>query len=80
MATAMTKDLYEQILEADRIHLKEMNLYVPAFQNSADNWPMANYLGERMAQTLYKHGQISEPMNITVCLSQDKNELFGIGE
>lgn len=80
MATAMTKDLYEQILEADRIHLKEMNLYVPAFRNSADNWPMANYLGERMAQTLYKHGQISEPMNITVCLSQDKNELFGIGE
>lgn len=77
-ATAISRDIYQQVVDADQRHLTKMDLYVPSFGNQGDNWPLANYLGEIMSRTLYKHGQISRPIEITVVLDQEKNELYGI--
>ena len=75
---AITQDIYQQVLNADNGRTKEMNLYVPSFQSTTDNWPMAVYLGERVSRTLYKHGQISTPIQITIVPDPERNKLYGI--
>lgn len=75
---AITQDIYQQVLNADNGRTEEMNLYVPSFQSTTDNWPMAVYLGERVSRTLYKHGQISTPIQITIVPDPERNKLYGI--
>ena len=70
--------LIQQIVESDEKHLEEMTLKTPVYTNQEDNWPHAVYFGDRISKTLYQHGVISRPIQITISPSKEVNDLFGL--
>lgn len=73
----MSRDVMEQIIAADRAGEREATIYVSK-TGSSDNWPQATYMGPRISATLYKHGLISEQMQLTIVPSEEFNEKYGI--
>lgn len=76
-AAAVSNDLVDQVIAADRALLTDVTVYVPMY-NSDDNWPQAIYMGHNFGATLYRHGITSKMMNITIEPSEEKNIEFNI--
>ena len=70
-------DMIEQIKKADEAHQKEMVLHVPKGDN-LDNWPHPMYMGENISRTLYRHGIITRPIEITLQPDVSMNEKYNI--
>lgn len=79
---AISRDILDQILTADRDGQKEMVLYVPyhvADPETEDNWPHTLILMHRISGVLYKHGITSEYIYIVdVQPSEEMNQRFGL--
>ena len=73
---AIDNDIIEQIIQADKAGLEEMNLYLPSFAENVDNWPLALYANDRFTKTLHKHGLISRRIEVTIVLDEEKNREF----
>ena len=69
--------MIEQIKKADEAHQKEMVLHVPKGDN-LDNWPHPMYMGENISRTLYRHGIITRPIEITLQPDVSMNEKYNI--
>lgn len=69
--------LIEQIIESDKNFSDEMILYVPKGDN-IDNWPHPMYMGDRISNTLYKHGLISKPIKIKIKPNETINKQYNI--
>lgn len=80
LASAVSRSVYQQIQEADQSGLQEMELYVPVFESYEDNFPLPAYVGAVLSRTLYEHGQISNPINITVVPTRELNVMLGLEE
>lgn len=78
LAAAVSRSVYQQILEADRNGQQEMELLVPVFEGYEDNFPLPNYVGAVLSRTLYEHGQISRPIEITVVPTWELNAALGL--
>lgn len=77
-AIAITRYAYDSIIEADKEHIQELNLHMPMYPSSQDNWPLSNYYGERMSRTLYEHGQISQNIKVNIIIDETLNHLYGL--
>lgn len=73
----MSRDVLEQVIAADRAGLRTAEIYV-SDTGTSDNWPQATYMGKRLANTLYKHGLISNEMELIIVPSMEYNEKFGL--
>ncbi|WP_302297319.1 hypothetical protein [Mitsuokella multacida] len=70
-------DIIQQVQTADRNGDTEVILHVPK-GDDRDNWPHPMYMGKAFSHTLYKHGLISKPMNITIQPDTQMNEKYHI--
>lgn len=77
-AIAITRYAYDSIKEADREHIQELDLHMPIYLSNQDNWPLSYYYGERMARTLYEHGQISQNIKVNIIIDEMLNHLYGL--
>lgn len=73
----VNKDIISQIVKADKAGLLSMKLYVPVSDRD-DNWPHAFYFGERISNTLYKHGIVKNKIEIKIIPDNNKNEKYKI--
>lgn len=73
---AVDMDLLEQVSEASKQGAESIELHVPVGNEATANWPHATYLGTLMSDTLYRHGVIDYPIQITVIPDNDKNKQF----
>lgn len=69
--------IYDQIVEASENGATEVVLHIPKY-NDPNNWPHIVYFGERLSNTLYKHGQIEAPMSIVLVMDENINTDFGL--
>lgn len=74
---AVTQDMLDQIIQADREGLTEITMDMPQW-NSPDNWPHAVYLGEKMSDTLYDHGLIDHKILVWPSPTPEYNIRFGL--
>ena len=68
-----------QYVQADQAGQKQMLLYVPVHTedpDTQDNWPHSVVLLPRITNTLYEHGIINYPIDITVVPSVEMNEKY----
>lgn len=77
IASQISKDLVQQIKEADQAGLTEMTLIVPKGDNR-DNWPHPMYMGKNISRTLYRHGVITKQMQIEIKPDTAMNEKYHI--
>lgn len=74
---AMSRDVVEQLVEADRAGMTHADIYV-SDSGSGDNWPQAVYMGQRVVNSLRKHGILAHDIEVTIVPSQEYNEKFNI--
>lgn len=75
----ISRDIIDQYVQADQAGQKQMLLYVPVHTedpDTQDNWPHSVVLLPRITNTLYEHGIISYPIDITVVPSVEMNEKY----
>lgn len=75
----ISRDIIDQYVQADQAGQKQMLLYVPVHTedpDTQDNWPHSAVLLPRITNTLYEHGIISYPIDITVVPSVEMNEKY----
>lgn len=75
---AIDNDLIDQILTASRAGQEEVTIHAPASDRSS-NWPIAYYVGDRIANTLFEHGILERPIRVTVEPDPDMNRKYGLG-
>lgn len=75
---AIDEDMIDQIVTASEAGQKEMVLHAPASDRSS-NWPIAYYVGERIANTLFEHGVLDAPIQVTVEPDPEMNRKYGLG-
>lgn len=76
---AMSRDVVDQIVQADRDGLVRADIYVSDMgDNADDNWPQATYMAPRIMATLQKHGIISRSFEITIVPSREFNEKYAL--
>lgn len=75
---AIDNDLIDQILTASRAGQKEVTIQAPASGRSS-NWPIAYYVGDRIANTLFEHGILERPIRVIVEPDADMNRKYGLG-
>lgn len=71
----ISRCLVEQVVEADRQGLTEMELHVPKWESS-DNWPHATVLMHRIAYPLREHGLISKAIAVDPVPDWDVSEIY----
>ncbi len=71
------EDLVFQIKEAEKKRLSKVYLHVPQSRTD-DNWPHTTYFGDRISNTLYKHGITKKKLNIEIVPDSQYNEKFGL--
>lgn len=70
-------DILEQIFDARDKGLTEVTVSVPLHPST--DWPLAqSYGGRNVAQALYRHGLISDWMNVTFAPSKEKSIELGV--
>jgi len=74
---SISEDIYNQVMDAYAQGKTTLEVKVPVF-GSGDNWPLPNYMGWRIARTLYEHGQIDCYMEITIVPDAEKNSVHQI--
>lgn len=75
----ISRDLIQQMQEADEAGLSEVVLRLPAYvadPETQDNWPHSLSLMERLPGTLYSHGLISREIQVIPVADTAKNEQF----
>ena len=75
----ISRDIIDQYVQTDQAGQKQMLLYVPVHTedpDTQDNWPHSVVLLPRITNTLYEHGIISYPIDITVVPSTKMNEKY----
>ena len=75
---AVGEDLIAQAQDAEAAGETELELKV-IDAGSGDNWPHTTYLGDRFADTLFKHGLTNRRLSITAVPSGEINEKYAIG-
>ena len=75
---AIDNDIIEQMMTADKAGLDKVDLHLPVFPESDDNWPLTTYGNERFSHSLYRYGLISREMEVTIILDESKNADFGM--
>lgn len=75
---AIDEDMIDQIVTASEAGEQEMVLHAPATDRSS-NWPIAYYVGQRIADTLYEHGVLEAPIQVTVEPDPEMNRKYGLG-
>lgn len=73
----ITQDMIEQVLQAEQEGLDTMALKVPVWTQSG-NWPHPDYMGNRIADSLYKHGVIHRKIDVVPVPSPECNEKYGL--
>lgn len=73
----MSRDVMQQVIEADKAGLRKAEIKV-CDAGTEDNWPQATYMGPRIANSLQKHGLVSNIMELTIVPSQEFNEKYGL--
>ena len=79
MCADISRDLIQQMQEADEAGLSEVVLRLPAYvadPENQDNWPHSLSLMERLPGTLYSHGLISRDIRVIPVADTAKNEQF----
>ena len=72
-------DLIKQIKTAQENGEKEIVLVIPKFEEDDGNWPLSYFIGDRVANALYKHNVVDSYITIKdVKASKEKNDEFGI--
>ncbi len=75
---AVMNDIISQFKEAEENGKQEIVLVIPKF-DSDDNWPLANYVGERMSKALKRHNILDTYITVKdLKLSDEKNKQFNI--
>lgn len=74
---AVNNDILGQLIAADEAGLEELELHVPV-SGRTGNWPHSDIVGERIAATVYKHGLIRHPIQVTVVPDMEINEKYGV--
>ena len=69
----ISRDIIDQYVQADQAGQKQM---LPEDPDTQDNWPHSVVLLPRITNTLYEHGIISYPIDITVVPSTEMNEKY----
>ena len=77
ITAAVTRDVYDQIMEAQEQGNTSVEVKVPVF-GSEDNWPVAYYMGTVIPKTLYEHGQLATLIEVTIVPDMERNELLGV--
>ncbi len=71
-------DVINQFKEAEVNGEQEIILILPRF-NSDDNWPLSNYIGERMSKALKRQKVLDTYIVVKdFKLSEEKNKQFNI--
>lgn len=80
-ASRISKDIYSQVVQASHQNIHAIEIHVPDFRHEGNenNWPITTTnMGNGLAETLYKHRQISHLMEITIIPDAMLNEYYGI--
>lgn len=73
-------DLIDQIKTAQYNGEKEIVLVIPKFKADPGNWPFSYFIGERIANALYRHNVVDNLITVKdVKATTEKNKEFGIG-
>lgn len=71
-------DIINQYKHAEQRGLNDIDVIVPAYERD-DNWPLADFSGERISTTLYEHNIVGTYINVNAIIpSDEKNKQFGI--
>ena len=74
---ALDENIINQVKEAESNGLQNADVFIP--EHPSPDWPLpVSYGGERIANSLYKHGIIKSPMKITLVPAREINTEFGI--
>lgn len=76
---ALDQNILDQVLEAEARGENCVTIHV-FVSGAGDNWPHSVYLGDRVAASLYKHGQTGRLMEIRVLPDLQVNEAFHVLE
>lgn len=77
VTASVTEDVYRQVVDASAQGLTQVVVKVPVFDDPY-NWPLSPYMESIVARSLYEHGQLAWPMEITIVPDPQRNELFGM--
>ena len=68
-----------EIIEADKEDVTYLELHVPDMnENETDNWPLPDYMGIRLTNTLKRHGIIRNDINVIIVPDAEINKKLGI--
>lgn len=77
VCSAVTNDIIEQVLAAERQGLDAVEIRVPAFDGES-NWPLAEFGKNRITYALYEHGVVGRKLESTVVVDESMNIKYGI--
>lgn len=69
--------IIEQAITADDNNITDIVLHVPKF-GTASNWPLSDFAGWRITETLYQHQITHKRINIVLYPDESLNSQFGI--
>lgn len=75
-AYQISANIYDRVVTACQNGEDEIAIYVPEL--GGDNWPLANYMGTRVADTLYEHGQIERRITVNIVIDNQLCEESGL--
>jgi energy-coupling factor transporter transmembrane protein EcfT len=74
---AIDEEIIDQIMAASFAGQETVTIYVPV-TSSPENWPHASFVGDRIANTLYKHGLLNGPIRVEVEPSLEMNRKYNL--
>lgn len=75
-AYTISANIYDRVVAACQNGENEIAIYVPEIDGN--NWPLATYLGTRISDTLYEHGQIDYPITVNIVPNNELCEESGL--
>lgn len=70
--------LIDEVIDADKRGDERVRIKVPEFGLGGDNWPLSNFGGDRIGDSLYKNGIISHEIEVEFVEDKEMNKVFGI--
>ena len=74
---AVINDVIDQLRTAQEAGQSEATIHVPVSEPD-DNWPLSSFTGDMMASTLYDHGVLSRPIQVTVQPDPEMNKKYDL--
>lgn len=75
---AIDRDIVSQVVDASENGKKKVDVLVPKVSGSPDNFPFANYGGDKARNALVVHGVIPDGIQVTFVPSREKAQSYGI--